>query len=184
MFNIKSCYRAVTNESLDARSTIWKIRASQRIRSFMWLCVNGKLLTNSEHVKRGLMPHGDCSRCESSCETSLHALRDCSKVKDMWMRLVKPCHWPAFFNVNFHEWICMNFKKNLGLLDLGWKEVFATACWYFWRFRNEFVFQGIDRMTSDPIFEIFHRVKCYNKASIVLDCQTKAHPGRGLRCIC
>lgn len=98
---MKSCYHALTNETVAREpgiwGKIWKINCPQRIRSFLWLCVHGKLLTNVERARRSLAQHVDCERCGTLEESLLHVLRDCPKARDTWMRLVQPGKWHEFF---------------------------------------------------------------------------------------
>ncbi|KAF7811744.1 ribonuclease H [Senna tora] len=71
-----------------------------------------------------------CTRCNIGSEDALHALHDCSKAKSVWMRLVKPCHWPMFFGAEFNDWLLINLSRKMGI-DGG----------------------------SDPLFTILHRVR-------------------------
>ncbi|KAF7814835.1 ribonuclease H [Senna tora] len=117
-------------------SSIWKLPVPQRVRSFMWLCAHEKLLTNVERCKRQILDSASCDRCGAMAEDAIHPLRDCGNVKDIWLRLVKPCYWAEFFH-----------------------EVFSMACWSIWRWRNEQLFQQSDGIPADPIFNILHRVR-------------------------
>ncbi|KAF7831789.1 putative ribonuclease H protein At1g65750 family [Senna tora] len=162
-FTVKSCYNSMVRMGVADRSniwnSIWKLQVPQRIRSFMWLCSHDKLLTNAERFRRKISSQDLCGRCGTKSEDTLHAVRDCTKVKNIWLRLVKPCFWPEFFNVKLREWIALNFSWNLGVFELGWKETFATACWSIWRWRNEDVFQQRGGDALDPIFAILQRVR-------------------------
>ncbi|KAF7842172.1 putative non-LTR retroelement reverse transcriptase [Senna tora] len=144
---------------------IWNLRAPQRVRSFMWLCTHGRLLTNAERMKRQISEQADCDQCGDAVEDTLHVLRDCLKVKEIWMRLVKPCFWPEFFHAELRDWIDMNMTRKFGVFELEWKEVFATACWSIWRWRNEQVFNQRDGLPSDPVFTILHRVRMASEAA-------------------
>ena len=65
-------------------SQIWKSKAPHRSKAFMWLVGNDALLTNFVRKKRNLTVNDSCFLCGVTVETTLHALRDCSKAKEMW----------------------------------------------------------------------------------------------------
>ncbi|CAN1308034.1 Putative ribonuclease H protein At1g65750 [Linum perenne] len=56
---------------------VWKWEGPYRIKSFLWLAVHGRLLTNSERVRRHLATSAACPRCGAASESVAHALRDC-----------------------------------------------------------------------------------------------------------
>ncbi|KAF7830019.1 reverse transcriptase [Senna tora] len=153
-FSVESCYNAVNGVIYGSRgnvwNSIWKLNVPQRVRSSMWLCANNKLLTNVERCKRQISDSSVCDCCGGASEDVIHALRDCDKVRDIWLRLVKPRHWPEFFHSELRDWISMNLNRNLGVFDNSWKDVFATTCWSVWRWRNEQLFQHKDGIPSDP----------------------------------
>ncbi|KAF7835829.1 putative ribonuclease H protein At1g65750 family [Senna tora] len=79
--------------------------------------VNGQ----SDYPAWGLSKDGSFSiKCGQSCDDLLHVLRDCLRVKNIWLRLVKQHHWPMFFNLN---------SKNLGHRGTKWSLVFGVTCW-------------------------------------------------------
>ncbi|KAF7801750.1 ribonuclease H [Senna tora] len=57
-FSIKSAYQSITglrNEDINTLwRKIWRLQVPQRVKSFLWLCVHNKLLTNEERAKRGM----------------------------------------------------------------------------------------------------------------------------------
>ncbi|KAF7844636.1 putative RNA-directed DNA polymerase [Senna tora] len=181
-FSIKSCYNAVNGVRYGTRgniwNSVWKLSVPQRVRSFMWLCAHDKLLTNVERCRRQMSDSAVCDRCGSNCEDLIHALRDCSVIKDVWLRLVKPCYWPEFFHAGLSDWISLNLHRNLGVFDIPWKEIFATTCWSAWKWRNEHVFQQCDPKLSDPVFSILHKVRSASEASRALVNSGKDPPSR------
>lgn len=65
---------------------VWKWKSPNRIRSFLWKLVHGKLLTNVERVKRGMSSDDLCPRCCSGPET----IRDCEEATQLWSRVINP----------------------------------------------------------------------------------------------
>ncbi|KAF7834649.1 non-LTR retroelement reverse transcriptase-like [Senna tora] len=161
-FSVKTAYQSIVgmNEGVEDNffRRVWHLKVPQRVKSFIWLCRHNKLLTNFERVKRCMIDSSICTRCNSGSEDSLHVLRDCPRVKGIWMHLVKPCHWHFFFSADLHSWLKTNLQKNFGSTDLEWTATFAIACWSVWRWHNEHVFGMNDGIHTDPFFTIVQRV--------------------------
>ncbi|MBA0854915.1 hypothetical protein Goshw_006589, partial [Gossypium schwendimanii] len=58
IFSLKSVYWHIRERSWKSKdvqwNTPWKFQGLERVRFFLWLILNQKLLTNVEHVKRGI----------------------------------------------------------------------------------------------------------------------------------
>ncbi|CAA0832753.1 Unknown protein [Striga hermonthica] len=67
---------------------IWKWVGPQRIRQFLWLVVQEKLLTNVERRRRHLTDSSTCPLCGRGEESTLHCLRDCVKAALVWRKLL------------------------------------------------------------------------------------------------
>ncbi|CAN1154332.1 Putative ribonuclease H protein At1g65750 [Linum perenne] len=80
-FSIKSAYSIMRNDREMEGDRVWKLAWSwpgpNRIRSFLWLAVRGRILTNGERRRRHLSTEGGCKRCGRDEEDVLHVLRDC-----------------------------------------------------------------------------------------------------------
>ncbi|KAF7831783.1 putative reverse transcriptase [Senna tora] len=111
-------------------------------------------------MRRGMTNVMTCSRCGGTYEDVLHAIRDCPRARNLWMRLVRSSHWPEFFSRDLKTWLQLNVSKQLGRLDQDWPSTFATTCWSLWRWRNEAIFGNGDDHT-DWFFTVVHRVRNY-----------------------
>ncbi|CAN1162623.1 Putative ribonuclease H protein At1g65750 [Linum perenne] len=61
---------------------IWRWEGPQRVRQFLWLAVNDRLLTNAERHRRHLATSTDCNLCHEVSEDVTHILRDCPPAKE------------------------------------------------------------------------------------------------------
>ncbi|KAK5802614.1 hypothetical protein PVK06_030221 [Gossypium arboreum] len=56
-FSIRESYKYIcctsTLDQLKDDETIWKMKVPQRVKTFLWMPVRNKILTNAEHVRRG-----------------------------------------------------------------------------------------------------------------------------------
>ncbi|CAN1162577.1 Putative ribonuclease H protein At1g65750 [Linum perenne] len=67
--------------------TIWNWVGPSRIKHFLWISGHGRLLTNSERVRRHIASDSSCDRCGNPNESATHILRDCDFATDVWRRL-------------------------------------------------------------------------------------------------
>ncbi|KAF7802771.1 putative ribonuclease H protein At1g65750 family [Senna tora] len=86
----------------------------------------------------GLTTDSKCLRCKRDNEDTMHAVRDCHTVRNVWQQLKKLQYWEGFFNKDMNEWVVWNWRVNIGNDDLGdWRTIFGAACWGAWCQRNE-----------------------------------------------
>ncbi|KAF7831188.1 putative ribonuclease H protein At1g65750 family [Senna tora] len=111
--------------------------------SFIWLIAHCKILTNSHHLHRKLTDNAMCPRCGREEETALHALRDCDSVAELWMRILNPQRWNAFFSLDLCDWIEWNRRVHAwNDISENWQTTFGVADWHIWKNRNLIVFEN------------------------------------------
>ncbi|CAN1130091.1 Putative ribonuclease H protein At1g65750, partial [Linum perenne] len=114
----------------------WRWKGPNRIRFFLWLAVQERLLTNSSRVHRHLADLATCPVCLTADETSSHVRRDCSFASEVWSKFecfnVADRDW----NGSILEWLCHFLNSDNGVL-------FGVICWMLWKVRNERVFSDI-----------------------------------------
>lgn len=153
-FSLKSAFALITSQSLDVPSGewiwIWKIPCIERIRTFLWLIMHDRLLTNFTHFYRHMTTSADCPRCTGIEENLSHLLRDCPIARETWQRL--GVRSSGFFSPPIHSWIRLNSTAKASYFQetTPWFLVFLGAIWYLWKRRNLFVFEG----KSTPPFQI------------------------------
>lgn len=72
-------------------------------------------------------------------ESILHVLRDCQAVVFVWMHIIKAEDRSAFFYGNLNQQISLNLSNAMGTVDgveAKWVDLWATTCYYLWRWRN------------------------------------------------
>jgi hypothetical protein len=85
----------------------WRINVPERVRSFMWLMMHERLLTNALKNKMRLC-HAMCNYCGDVEETILHAMRDCPKAREVWRYFVAGSQQNQFYMADFQQWININ----------------------------------------------------------------------------
>ncbi|EOY32894.1 Uncharacterized protein TCM_040908 [Theobroma cacao] len=64
---------------------VWKLHASNKVRMFIWRLLHESLPTVSWLANRGLSTSSASSFCGAHEENLVHALRDCNRVKNIWL---------------------------------------------------------------------------------------------------
>lgn len=102
IFTVNSAYKSLEKDSCppkdDIWHLIWKWDGPQRIKSWLWLAVKEKLLTNVNRMSRGMCASDMCQRCDCASESNLHALRDCNAAQIIWKTFVPPAGWDDLCN--------------------------------------------------------------------------------------
>src|SRR3954470_20373086 len=97
-------YREMTQdgdeEASEKWNRIWKLKVSECVRSFIWILHHDRLTMNHRISVAGFGVDG-CPCCGAANETSLHALRDCTKVRGVWESLVPAAIYRVFFQVDW-----------------------------------------------------------------------------------
>ena len=146
LFTTKSAYQmlACTESPHTGRTwnLIWKWIGPQRIRNFMWLAVQDRLMTNVERARRHLGSSEMCELCGVGRETTLHVLRDCWFAKRLWYNLLTNDNHTDFFSLGLEEWFKVNLRSEGSAEGVNrWECVFGVATWRLWAWRNHFTFQ-------------------------------------------
>lgn len=89
-FDLRSAYSiavgAAPSQTFTA-SWIWKSKTLPRIRTFLWKCAHDSIGVKYCLVRRGVVDDDICPICQRDPKTVLHALRDWSRVKAVWIHL-------------------------------------------------------------------------------------------------
>ncbi|PRQ51455.1 putative ribonuclease H-like domain, reverse transcriptase zinc-binding domain-containing protein [Rosa chinensis] len=145
-FSVKSAYLAlIKEENYDAFPWyfIWKLPIPPKLKTFMWMLCQGRILTNVERVKRRLASDPSCPICHEHPETLIHMLRDCPSAKNVWNGVVCLDTIARSMQLDWYDWLAANTHCNRPCFDgLKWCGVFVYTCWYIWKWRNMAVFNG------------------------------------------
>ncbi|CAL1355372.1 unnamed protein product [Linum trigynum] len=126
------------SEEHPAWRAVWKIQGPQRTRSFFWLVLHGRLLTNGERQRRHLALSDACRICGSGPETVIHVLRDCSYARHVWSHLLEGEPDSIVFQEEVRKWALHYLTGRSNVIE---QSVFAILCWQLWRNRNLWVFE-------------------------------------------
>ncbi|CAA0840318.1 Unknown protein [Striga hermonthica] len=94
---------------------IWKWAGSQRVRQFLWLAAQDKLLTNVERRRRHISDSSTCTLCGRYDESTMHCLRDCTGARQVWRSLIPAHQQSEFFRLHLRDWLIQNLQNGLGI---------------------------------------------------------------------
>ncbi|MBA0586918.1 hypothetical protein Gorai_000059, partial [Gossypium raimondii] len=95
------------------------LNGSHRVKLFILLILNQRLLTNVERVKRGIGHDSSCGICGHHFEDILHVLRDCPAAKEIWTHVlidrINRCFFAAGRVIRNRNGECiMRYNRHLG----------------------------------------------------------------------
>ncbi|KAL5754276.1 hypothetical protein ACOSP7_022496 [Xanthoceras sorbifolium] len=113
---------------------IWKLKLPPKIRHFLWLVFQGKLLTNLQRCVRGLALEATCPCCHERTEDLNHLFRDCQAAKEVWNKVWRGCWNTNVFSAGFFEWLQSNLRcKSDGPANTPWYLIFTVTLWFLWK---------------------------------------------------
>ncbi|CAN1743220.1 Putative ribonuclease H protein At1g65750 [Linum perenne] len=115
---------------------IWSWRGPNKVRYFLWLAFQDKLLSNSQRVRRRLASDVSCATCQHPSEDVLDIVRDCPFALEVWNLSEITAVNDEIWNKPRQEWLSGLLQTSDGLL-------FGLICWSLWKTRNERVFSEV-----------------------------------------
>lgn len=110
---------------------IWKAKVHQRVKTFCWVLVHERILTNHERWRRKIGANPGCARYDGREKDALHAIRCCKYAREVWDLLVPPGFASWFFSLDLKDWLGKILKLNMGPGDeLWWSDKVLIVCWW------------------------------------------------------
>ncbi|CAL1359887.1 unnamed protein product [Linum trigynum] len=113
-FRLRSAYALAAGfadeEEQRCWKVIWKWDGPSRVRHFLWLAYQSKLMTNEERKRRKLTTNSGCVRCPLIDEDILHVLRDCEMATVAWKELIPREKHQNFFSMPLQGWMEENLR--------------------------------------------------------------------------
>lgn len=75
-------------------------------------------------------------------ESGLHAIRDCSFSRMVWLFVVPEYDHGMFFSKSHVDWLYYNLKSTTrwGIENLKWQSLYSILCWLLRKDHNLYVF--------------------------------------------
>ncbi|KAK2380517.1 phragmoplast orienting kinesin [Trifolium repens] len=171
-FTVSAAYHLITGDIMkhaDKKwAQVWKIEGMERVKVFTWQLVHDRLLTKSR-LARWNITSPLCHNCHQFIENTIHVVRDCKVAVHVWQHLLSSQERGVFFMVDLHDWIDLNINNKVGRkYGTEWKEIWATACFLLWKWRNKTLHDDEFVIPEKPWQVIVEYVNTY-KASMAAE---------------
>ena len=158
-FSVNLAHHLATHLDPQCQNTLWnklwKIKVLEKIKTFIWALLHGRLMTNIERFRRCLTSDINCKACDGAPEFHDHLLRHCRKVTLIWKVFTLRSSRRRSQTLTFREWISWNLMRKEHDNELGdWNRLFAIILWWTWKWRNELVFCNSFPSMNDKIQRI------------------------------
>lgn len=166
-FSVSSAYRLLQEDLWPEHNVnwqlAWKWRGPQRIRTFLWLTLSNKLLTNKERCRRHMTLNANCVFCGDKIEDLEHVLRSCRLAKECWKLILPEGKLDTFFSLPFLHWLNVNLRQGNNRPE--WSTLFGILCWKFWKARNDRIFEHKHVQPYKLIMEALFLFESISKAT-------------------
>ncbi|KAK9037431.1 hypothetical protein V6N11_022342 [Hibiscus sabdariffa] len=157
-FTTASAYAFIMDIDLSSIDPIWNkvwsLSIPQRVKTFLWLTIHNRNLTNAERFRRHLTISALCDVCGSAMEDMDHILRHCRPARSLWSRIVQPAFLSDFLNMPFAVWLRINIGQSSDTQWYGprWEARFAIFYWLLWKDRCSVVIGSDFNLKDDLLF--------------------------------
>jgi hypothetical protein len=140
---VKNVYNAIATKQWIKtiggwRKKLWLWDCPQKIKLFVWLVVENKILTWENLQLRGHIGPGLCHLCKSNWETANHLFVNCPFTISVWDRIKAAQSLSSGWN---GATVAECFK-NWNDQNLSYPSLPAFICWYIWIERNYSIFES------------------------------------------
>lgn len=160
-YTVSSAYQAINPPPRWMGTFLWKMKIPPRTKTFLWLLLHNKLLTNDYRRRCNLSISAQCFLCLNGEETLEHTFRDCSNALAIWTSFSFPLQFTQSFHLPLQDWFLTNLKESSqSWQGLQWNNVFAIFLWAIWKVRCSRMFAMDDQ---DPRFSATHIYQFYKE---------------------
>lgn len=171
-YSSQSAYSALHlgQTALAGAKELWKTRAPNKSRFFIWLVLHGKCWTSDRLQRHGLQNHRPCALCSQEVETADHLLTSCVYSREIWYRLLRSLGWQMLTPTrtdNTIDW-WLRSRKRLGKDERrSFDTIFLLVSWLLWLERNARVFRGTKRTPARLGVEIVDELRQWHHAGLL-----------------
>ncbi|KAJ4793140.1 RNA-directed DNA polymerase (reverse transcriptase)-related family protein [Rhynchospora pubera] len=160
-FSSASAYRILADTGVRSsyHLSLWKIKAPLKVRIFLWLLLQNRLLTQENLLLRGWPSIQSCITCQTTTmETAPHLFIHCPFAHRLWDMLQTRLNLPV---INFTTDLVGFWLANRSLLGDQWDIIWAAASWALWKERNARIFSAETSIQSKLLENIVNDVAAW-----------------------
>ncbi|KAK1320551.1 hypothetical protein QJS10_CPA03g00813 [Acorus calamus] len=150
-FNVNSVYlwwvedRPFNGGVARKAHQIWNCKVPTKVRFFLWLAYNERLLTRAYRAIWRPGENSECPLCEQSLETVRHLFCECSMAREVWSKLghVVGRAWNPDTLDQLWELGCrLSRREDRSIRSKVLQTLVPAVMWAIWRGRNDKIFVG------------------------------------------
>lgn len=139
--------------------SVWKIKVPLKVRIFIWLMLDRKILTQRVMLYRGCDIPTGCHLCQNNLvETRDHIMGKCVYAVRFWWRLMVQYDINHQGGTNIQRLWKITGRVMSTEQRARWNAIWAAGAWALWRERNRRLFfnkwKTAVRLIRDTILEI------------------------------
>lgn len=144
---------------------LWKLKVPTKVKIFVWLLLQNKLMTQEVLITRGCNVDQGCVLCDNGAiETRDHMMQGCNYASRFWIDILAHFNLGRPHGDTIHK-VWWNHRITLGLLSrVQWDMTWAAGTWTIWQERNRRIFTGATKMVpiliNDAAIEIHNWMRC------------------------
>jgi hypothetical protein len=120
------------------RKNFWSWNIQLKIKLFIWLAAENKVLTWKILQHKGWQGPGRCHLCNEANEENEHLFIHCDFTKSVWQQIISSKHYNQSWAGSDLENCLNNWYNNKTVPS----SLAALTCWFIWLERNASVFKG------------------------------------------
>ncbi|CAL1412740.1 unnamed protein product [Linum trigynum] len=130
-FTLKTAYE-LTREGEDPEQSYpvwkkaWRFQGPQRKKTFLWLALHGRLLTNKDRDRLHLTQSDHCPVCGGGPKSIVHIIRDFPYARGVWSFLLRDEPDSDFFEPDSRRWFLYYLSGRGKVLDAS---LFGIRYW-------------------------------------------------------
>ncbi|KAG2307175.1 hypothetical protein Bca52824_026923 [Brassica carinata] len=147
---------------------LWKIKAPQKIKHFMWRALSGALAVKERLTTRGIQVDTTCLGCGRDIESICHVLFSCDKAKEAWDLANVPIPQSGFSrNSVFLNFLHLIKVANSGTGNINTRKVFPWLLWELWKARNVLAFDNKSITAPTIAAKAFEEASLWQRANVL-----------------
>ncbi|KAH9305379.1 hypothetical protein KI387_009783 [Taxus chinensis] len=139
---------------------IWMTDLTPKIKNFLWLAIRGRILTNDNLMRRGLIIPNRCHICKKDFEDISHLFIHCEYATRLWSFSLSKFEalWVMSKDLN-QLWTQWNPPFKHCVVKRIWKLVIPHLIWRIWKDRNDIIFRNRKQNYKLSIGKISNGIK-------------------------
>lgn len=160
-----------TEVNFKWQTNLWQVRASSKIKTFLWKAVAGALPVGSSLARRGITVDLKCKVCGED-EDALHVLVNCPFAAKVW-NLAPVTHKQGISSTNSMMNLLLEARKMITLPPSGitTTPLYPWIFWFLWKTRNQRIFNDRRFSEEETLIKAITEARSWQEAQQLLPTQ-------------